>query len=204
MVTGIAATPTLAQTSSGQFNPQTQFTIGTKLQITSIYGLETSPPPIPFQNGAGRYYGQRGNHTRAGMVDQQWNLTYLQNIPTANSSVLINAQVTNDTQDGGVLWTVLNGTISYNGTTLTVTNGRGGVGKLNRILLVGNATDASGNTFRWNLEGLATLYSDTVIVSLTGNVGELNQNTTTAVSTQPYRGFTLTRTLSLTYLAIIS
>jgi len=204
MVAGIAAAPALAQSSSGQFNPQTQFAVGAKLQVTSIYGLETSPPPVPYQYGGGRYYGQGGNHTRAGMVNQQWNLSYLRNIPTANSSVLISAQVTNDTQDGGVEWTVQSGTISYNGTTLTVTSGIGGVGKLNRVLMVGNATDPSGNTYRWNLEGLATLYSGTVIVSLTGNVAELNQNTTTVAPTQPYRGFTLTRTLSLTYLATIS
>lgn len=202
----VIASPALAQTSSGQFNPQAQFAIGTKLQITSIYGLETSPPPIPFQNGAGRYFGQNGNHTRpgAGMANQQWNLTYLRNIPTANSSILISAQVTNDTEDGGIVWTVQSGTISYNGTTLTVTNGIGGIGKLNRVLIVGNATSSNGETYRWNLEGLATLYSGTVIVSLTGNVAEFNQSTTTVAPTQPYRGFTLTRALSLTYLATIS
>jgi hypothetical protein len=203
----VAAIPASAQSSSGQFNPQTQFTIGTKLQITSIYGLETSPPPISAMSVGGRYYGQNGNHNqtiRTGPVNQQWNLTYLRNTPTANSSITITAQVTNDTQDGGVLWTVQGGSIAYNGTTLTVTSGKGGIGKLNRVLMVGNATDSNGNTFRWNLEGLATLYSGSVIVSLTGNVAELNQNTPAAAPTQPYRGLTLSRVLSLTYIATIS
>jgi hypothetical protein len=40
----IAVMPASAQGSSGQFNPQTQFAVGAKLQITSIYGLETIPP----------------------------------------------------------------------------------------------------------------------------------------------------------------
>jgi hypothetical protein len=206
--------PASAQSSSGQFNPQTQFQIGTKLQITSMYGLETAATPFTGFGGAGWNYGnhgwgnngQYGNHTytsRNSLANQEWNLTYLRNTPTANSSIAINVQVTNDTLDGGILWIVQGGSVAYNGTTLTVTSGIGGIGKLNRVLMVGNATDSSGNTFRWNLEGLATLYSGTVIVSLTGTVVQLNQNTTSTMPTAPYQGLRPVR-LSLTYIATIS
>ena len=198
----LAPLPASAQSSSGQFNPQTQFAVGTKLQISSIYGLETSPPP--FSYGAGfRNNGQNGNRNQF-PANQEWNLTYLRNTPTANSSVTINAQVTNDTQDGGVLWVVQGGSITYNGTTLTVTSGEGGIGKLNRVLMAGNATDSNGNTLRWSLEGLATLYSGTVIISLTGSVGAANQNSTPAAPSQPYQSSTLRREVSLTYIATIS
>jgi hypothetical protein len=134
-------------------------------------------------------------------VNQEYNLTYLRNTPTANSSIAINIQITNDTQDGGVLWIVQGGSIAYNETTLHVTNGKGGIGKLNRVLMVGNATDSNGNTLRWNLEGLATIYNGTTIVSLTGSVAALNQNT--MMPTQPTQDLTQTR-VSLTYIATIS
>ena len=207
--------PASAQSSSGQFNPQTQFQIGTKLQITSVYGLESASPPFTGFGGAGWNYGnhgwgnsgQHGNHTytsRSGLANQEWNLTYLRNTPTANSSIAINVQVINDTVDGGILWMVQGGSVAYNGTTLTVTGGIGGIGKLNRVLMVGNATDSSGNMFRWNLEGLATLYSGTVMVSLTGTVVQVNQNTTSTMPTAPYQGLMQVRGLSLTYIATIS
>ena len=204
----LAMMPASAQSGSGQFNPQSQFAVGTKLQITSIYGLEST------LNGAGLNYGNRvwrgnqnGNHnqtSRNGPGTQQYNLTYLQNIPTANSSITINVQVTNDTQDGGVLWIVQGGSIAYNGTTLQVITGKGGIGKFNRVLMVGNATDSDGDTLRWSLEGLATLFNGTMIVSLTGSVAALNQNTTPVASTQSNQGLTLPRGVSLTYVATIS
>ncbi len=202
----LGSMPASAQSSSGQFNSQTQFAIGTKLQITSIYGLEST------LNGAGNYgnrmwrgNGQNGNHnqtSRNGPINQEWNLTYLRNTPTANSSMTINVQITNDTQDGGVLWTVQSGSITYNGTTLQVTNGKGGIGKLNRVLMIGNATDSNGNTLTWSMEGLAALYGGTMIVALTGVV--LSQNMTAAAPTQPSQAFTLPRGVTVTYIATIS
>jgi hypothetical protein len=204
----LAPMPASAQSSSGQFNPQSQFAVGTKLQISSIYGLET-PPPFSTLNGLNygnhtwRNNGQNGNHNQI-PANQDWNLTYLRNIPTANSSITINAQVTNDTQDGGILWIVQSGSIAYNGTTLTVTSGNGGIGRLNRVLMVGNATDSTGNTLRWSLEGLATLYNGTVIISLTGSAAPLNQNQTPAAPTQPNQDLALRRGVSLTYIATIS
>ena len=211
----LAAVPASAQGSSGEFNPQTQFAVGARLQITSIYGLESAPPSFSTFNSGGFNYdnptwrngGQNGNRnqtSRNGLVNQEWSLTYLRNIPTANSSITISVQVVNDTQDGGVLWTVQGGSIAYNGTTLTVTSGRGGIGKLGRVLTIGNATDSNGNTFRWSLEGLTTLYEGSVVVSLTGSVAELNQNTTPAAPTGPNRGLMLLRGVSLTYIATIS
>ena len=193
-----------AQSSSEQFNAQTQFAVGTKLQITSIYGLESALNGAGLNFGNHMWHGQNGNHnqtSRNGLVNQEYNLTYLRNTPTANSSIAINIQITNDTQDGGVLWIVQGGSIAYNGTTLHVTNGKGGIGKLNRVLMVGNATDSNGNTLRWNLEGLATIYNGTTIVSLTGSVAALNQNT--MMPTQPTQDLTQTR-VSLTYIATIS
>ena len=199
----VAVMPTSAQSSSGQFNPQTQFAIGAKVQISSIYGLETTPIPSTI-NGRGFRYRYHNQTSRSSIPNQQWNLTYLRNIPTANSSITINAQVTSDTQDGGVLWIVQSGSLVYNGTMLTVTNGRGGIGKLNRILTVGNATDSNGNNYRWVIEGLTTLYGGTVIASLTGTVAQLNQSTTMTVTTQPNQPFTLLRGVNLTYIATIT
>ena len=210
---GVTTTvPASAQASSGQFNPQTQFAVGAKLQITSIYGLETIPPPSTINagfrysdhTGAGGNDGNPNQASHTGQLNQQWNLTYLRNTPTANSSITLNVQVTNDTQDGGILWTVQGGSIAYNGTTLTVTSGRGGIGKLNRVLTVGNATDSNGKIYRWTLEGLTTLYSGTVILSLTGNVVEVEQNTTPTTTTPRYQGLTLLRGVDVTYLATIS
>lgn len=204
-VLGVSAfMPASAQSNSGQYNPQTQFKVGANLQVTSIYGLETAP--LLFQ-GRGPGYSQYGGHNqtqRTFVPNQQWNLTYLGSIPTANSSITINVQITNDTQGGGVIWIVQSGSIAYNGTTLTVTGGRGVIGKLDRVLTIGNATDSNGNTYRWSLEGLTTLYGGSVIMSLTGTVAELNENTTMATTTGPNQGFRPLRAVSLTYIATVS
>lgn len=198
--------PVSAQGSSGQLNAQTQFAVGSTLQITSIYGLETTPSPLTTLNGRSFNYGNYGNHNQTApnaLANQQWNLTSLRNSPTANSSITINVQVTNDTQDGGILWTVQGGSIAYNGTTLTVTSGRGGIGELNRVLTIGNATDTDGNTYRWILDGPSTLYGGTTITSLTGSVTELNQSTMTA-PTGPSQGYTEPPVVTLSYIAIVS
>lgn len=209
-----AVMPASAQAGSGEFDPQTQFAVGSNLQITSIYGLETTPPPFITLNGPGLNYGshtwgnygQNGNRTqtsRTGLLNQQWNLTNLRNSPTANSSITINVQVTNNTEQGGILWVVQGGSIDYNGTTLTVTSGSGGISKLDRVITIGNATDSNGNTFMWSLEGLTVLYGGSVIVCLTGSVAQLNQNMTPVAPTRPFQGETL-RAVSLTYIATIS
>jgi hypothetical protein len=96
---------------------------------------------------------------------------------------------------------VQGGTVTYNGTTLTATSGRGGIGEFDRVLTIGNATDSNGNTYRWTLEGLTTLYGGKVIASVTGSVAELNQNTT--IATRP-RGSMQLAGVSLTYIATIT
>jgi hypothetical protein len=133
-------------------------------------------------------------------ASQEWNLTYLRSTPTANSSVTVIAQVTNDTEDGGIIWTVQSGSISYNGTTLTITAGKGGIGKFDHMVMIGNATDSKGNTLRWSLDGLATLYNGTVILALTGGVAQPPQNTIMA----PGQRVTLPRLVNLTYIATLT
>jgi hypothetical protein len=209
----LAARPASAQSSSGQFNAQTQFPVGTQVQIASIYGLEKAAEQVPtpymgqqnFGNHTWRNGGQNWTHNQippGGPVNQEWNLTYLRSTPTANSSITVTAQVTNDTKDGGVIWTVQSGSISYNGTTLTITEGKGGIGEFDHIVMIGNATDSKGNTLRWSLDGLATLYNGTVIVALTGGVTQLLQSTSTTKG--PGQRVTLSRLVSLTYIATLS
>jgi hypothetical protein len=46
---------------------------------------------------------------------------------------------------------------------------------MDRLMMSGNATDPNGNTVKWNLQGLAAIYNDTVIVSLNGGTfSEMN------------------------------
>jgi len=103
-----------------------------------------------------------------------------------------------------MLWIVQGGSIDYNGTTLTVTNGVGEIGKLDRVIMVGNATGANGNTLRWSLQGLATVYGGAIIVSLTGTITQANQNTTSEYPAGPNQGFTPLRRVTLTYIAELS
>ena len=206
----LAGMPAAAQNTSSQFNPQTQFAVGSKLQITSIYGLETAPLSFPvysnggYANGNPAWRNGQNRTSHSSLVTQQWNLTYLRNTPTTNSSMAITVLVTNDTQDGGIIWIVQGGSIAYNGTILTVTSGMGGIGKLGRILTIGNATDSSGNTFRWSLEGLTTLYGGSVILALNGSVSQLNQSTMIGGPTRPYQGLMPVRLVALTYIATIA
>jgi hypothetical protein len=120
-------------------------------------------------------WGQNGNWTGA----RNWNQT---RPPSFNASLTITAKVTNDTSNGAILWTIQSGSIIENGTTLTITSGRGGIGKLDRILMGGNVTDSSGHTYGWFLEGLAAMYNGTVIASLNGFSG-YNPNPTTMTQT---------------------
>jgi hypothetical protein len=63
-------------------------------------------------------------------------------------------------------------------------------------MMYGNATDPNGNTVNWNLQGLAAMYNDTVIVSLNGGTfSEMN------ASRSPRIGF---GGVNLTYIATMS
>jgi hypothetical protein len=63
-------------------------------------------------------------------------------------------------------------------------------------MMFGNATDPNGNTVNWNLQGLAAIYNDTVIISLVGGTfSEVN------TATSPREGF---GGVNLTYIATMS
>jgi len=149
--------------------------------------------------------GQNGNQSRSwGQGNwnktRNWNQTWL---PSFNASLTVTAQVTNDTASGGIMWTIQSGSIIENGTTLTITAGRGGIGKPDRILMGGNATDPKGNTYHWALGGLAALYKGGVIASLNGISDSSNQTITTQPpqSTGHRRG---SRGIRLSFMATIT
>ena len=198
----LAATPLAStQSASGSFNPQTQFPIGSTVTVTSVYGLGGGEMPF-FNTGMNggmngnwaRGQNNQGNWTRGNQshswiqnnqsVTRNWNQTGPVP-PSFNASLTLTAQVTNDTANGGIIWTITSGSITENGTTLTITSGKGGIGKLDRILMGGNLTDSNGHTYRWALEGLATMYNGTVIASLNG-VSGYNPNPATPTTQQPY------------------
>lgn len=67
-----------------------------------------------------------------------------------------------------------------NGTTYDITAGEGKMSNIDRMIMNGIATDASGQTFRWRMEGLAAFYGNTVIGELTGTVTASTNNDKTA------------------------
>ncbi|MGD0423388.1 MAG: hypothetical protein ABSA92_08010 [Candidatus Bathyarchaeia archaeon] len=188
----LAATPLAsAQSTGGSFNPQTQFPIGSTVTVQSVYGLGGG---IPFFN-QGMMGGMKGNWTKGNWSNGNQSHSWTQNNqsrtrnwnqtgpPSFNASLTLTAQVTNDTANGDILWTIKSGSIIENGTTLTITSGMGGIGKLDRILMGGNATDSNGHTYRWALEGLATMYNGTIIASLNGG-SNYNPNPATPTTQQ--------------------
>ena len=210
----LATTPlTSAQSANGSFNPQTQFPIGSTVTVTSVSGVGGGMPFFNpgmggmngnwtrGQNKQGNWTKGNGNWTRGqnnqgnwtkgnrshswGQNNQSltrnWNQT---GPPSFNASLTVTGQVTNDTANGGIIWTITSGSINENGTTLTITSGKGGIGKLDRILMGGNLTDSSGHSYRWALGGLAVMYNGTVIASLNG-VSGYNPNPATPTTQQP-------------------
>ena len=221
-VAGLVATTPLvpAQSVSGSFNPQAQFTVGSSLVITSIYGIATVPPAIQTttptqgnhtfwhhnQTQGQRPFSSQGNHTfwhfnqtwgqrPSSGSHRNWNQTGGQQQPTTYSaSITIDAQVSGDA-GSGVQWTVQGGSIAFNGATYTITSGNGTMSGMDRLIMYGNATDPNGNTVRWSLQGLAAIYNDAVIVSLNGGTFEMN------TSRSPRIGF---GGVTLTYIATMS
>jgi len=206
-VAGLVVTTPLvpAQSVSGSFDPQTQFTVGSSLVITSIYGIATVSPaiqtttPIPTQGNHTFWHFSQTQGQRPSSSHRNWNQTsgQLQPLqPTAYSaSMTIDAQVTGDA-GSGVQWTVQGGSIVFNETTYTITSGNGAMSSMDRLMMSGNATDPNGNTVRWSLQGLAAIYNDAVIVSLNG--GTFSEMDT---SRSPRIGF---GGVTLTYIASIS
>jgi hypothetical protein len=111
--------------------------------------------------------------------------------------------VTNDTANGGIMWTIKSGSIIENGTTLTITSGKGGIGKLDRILMGGNVTDSNGHSYRWVLGGLAAIYNGTVIASLNGG-SSYNPNPATPTTQQSSAAHRGPRGVRLSFIATVT
>jgi len=204
---GLLATTPLASAANanGSFNPQTQFPIGSTITVTSVYGLGGGMPFFnPGMQGGtkGNWTKGQGNWTRGQGNQGNWTIgnqshTWAQNNQSRTrhwnqtvappvsftASLNLTGQVTNDTANGGIIWTINSGSIIENGTTLTITTGKGGIGKLDRILMGGNVTDSSGHTYRWTLQGLTAMYNGTVVASLNGFSG-YNPNPATPTNQQ--------------------
>jgi hypothetical protein len=118
--------------------------------------------PHPQTNSTWPAWNQTGQRRLA------WNQTGQQYSTAYSTAITITAQVTNKTADGGVQWTIQNGSIMVNGVTYTITGGKGGINNIDRLIIGGTAKDSSGHTFMWQLQGLATIYKGAVIIELNG------------------------------------
>lgn len=134
---------------SGKFNPQTQFPVGTTVTFSSLDGVAAI----------------RSNFTKPKFTQY-------------DASLSVTVRVENFTKDGGIRWKVLSGTFTVRGQTYTITSGDGHMNSLDEIAsgMNGEATGPDGQTYRWRLHGLATLYNGVVIVSLGGGIGTIQSN----------------------------
>jgi hypothetical protein len=139
-----------AQSASGSFNPQTQFLVGSKITIRSVYGI-ASPRP---QGGSG--------------YTHSWNQSQ-QNLPTYNASITINLQITGQTSNGGLEFTVQGGVMIVNGSTTGISGGNGQISNVDRIFIEGTATNTGNQSINWHMTGLAALINVAVVAELTGN-----------------------------------
>jgi len=155
VLTGIAASAArvAAQNAAGPFNPQTQFQVGSRLTIRSVYGIATL-----------RLRNQTGTSQRP-----HWNQT-VQNLPTYNASITIDAQLTGDAGNGGVQFTIQGGVIVIDTSTIAITGGTGEVSNIDRIMMGGAAASADGQSFNWHMNGLAAVVNGALISEITGNV----------------------------------
>ena len=139
-----------AQSAAGSFNPQTQFQVGSKLIIGSVYGV-ASPRP---QGG----YGE----------SHSWNQSQ-QNLPTYTASVTINLQVTGQDSDGGIQFIVQGGVMVIDGSTIAITGGSGQMSSMDRIFIQGAATSIQSQSINWRINGLAAILNGELICELNGN-----------------------------------
>ena len=139
----------LAVGSSGSFNPQTQFPIGSTITFTSL-------------NGAAAV---QDNFTRPKFTQYA-------------ASFTITAQVLNFTKDGGIRWKVLSGTFTINGQTYTVTSGDGHMNAFDEIAsgMDGQATRPDGSIYLWHLTGMTSLYNGVVVAGLRGGIATIESN----------------------------
>jgi len=140
-----------AQSATGAFNPQTQFQVGSKIGIRSVYGV-ASPRP---QGG----YGQ----------SHSWNQSQ-QNLPTYNASITLDIQITNAISGGGIQFTVQDGVVVVDTSTIAITGGMGQISGIDRITMEGTATSTSSQSINWHMNGLTALVNGTVVAELTGGI----------------------------------
>ncbi len=149
----------IAQTSPrGQYNPQTQYPVGTQFTFTSFNGV-------------------------AGQITGYNNTTEKPVITGYNASLVITVQVGRLTRDGGIHWKVLGGSFVINGQSYTITSGEGHMGPYDRVAsgMDGNANGPNGTTYHWHLAGLSGIYNGSlVIVSLTGRLVSVQNGAITA------------------------
>jgi hypothetical protein len=143
-----------AQSTSGSFNPQTQFPTGSKITIRSVYGIATPRPQGGFQGGSG--------------YTHNWNQSQ-QNSPSYNASITIDLQVTSETSNGGLQFTVQGGVMVVNGSIIAISSGSGQISSSDRIFMQGTATSTDSQSINWHMNGLAALLNGAVIAELGGN-----------------------------------
>jgi len=132
--------------SSGSFDPQTQFPVGSTITFTSTNGIAAV----------------QSNFTKPRFTQ-------------SSSSFTITAQVENLTKDGGIRWKILSGSFTINGQTYSVTNGNGHMNAFDEIArgMDGEAIGPDGATYHWRLNGLATLYNGVVLVGFRGGLATI-------------------------------
>jgi hypothetical protein len=138
-----------ADGSSGKFNPQTQFPVGTTITFSSLNGVAL----------------QRVSFTKPRFAQY-------------DAAASITVEVDQLTKDGGIHWKVTGGTFTINGQTYTITEGEGHMNSLDMIAsgMDGQATGPDGTAYQWRLNGLAVLYNGVVLVGLRGGIGTIESN----------------------------
>jgi len=131
----------VAQAGSGKFNPASEFPVGTQLTVSSINGVAA----------------QRDSFDKPKFTQYQ-------------ASIRVTAEVVNSTADGGIQLKILSGTITINGQTYSVSQGRGRVNPFDEMIVGGEASGPDGATYRWILRGFASMYSGEVLVGLRGSI----------------------------------
>jgi hypothetical protein len=142
-----------AQSASGSFDPQAQFPTGSKITIRSVYGIATPRPQGGFQGGSG--------------YTHNWNQS--QNSPSYNASIIIDLQITSETSNGGLQFTVQGGVMVVNGSTIGISSGSGQISSSDRIFMEGTATSTDSQSINWHMNGLAAILNDAVVAELSGN-----------------------------------
>ena len=184
-IVGLSLSTSLAsaQNASSSFNPQAKFLVGSSFSITSVYGIAIVPNN---QSNVG-HHPQPHQGIQAAQQDSA----------VSNAAITVNGQVVNQTRNGGVQWTIKSGTIVIKQNTLTITDGKGEIDSLDRVVMDCTTTDSTGHTVKWQLTGLAANYNGTLIA-------ELNGNSSNEPNHSAAHGLNVFDDVNLTYIATIS